>query len=94
MLLSTVVCSILQLDKPAKGTQCCRSIATMNIFILLTGTSTPTTIKIVRIVAFPWHKWLGERFKSVLFAHFRGGKVVNVLVQRHQTVIKEDVYGV
>jgi hypothetical protein len=36
-------------------------MVTMNTFILLTGTATPTTINRERIFAFPWQKWLHQR---------------------------------
>jgi len=44
----------------AKESSYCISMATMNTFVLLTATATPTT-KMGRIVALPWQQWLRER---------------------------------
>ena len=52
-------------------------MATMNTFIFLTATATPTAIKGKRTVPFPWQLWLRERVKfnvvltsSILFLNF------------------------
>ena len=36
-------------------------MATLNTFMLLTAMSTPATINVERIVAFPWQQWLRDR---------------------------------
>jgi hypothetical protein len=51
----------LQLDNSAKGTHCCVSMETMNTFLLLKATSTPTAIQSEHTVTFPWQQMLGGR---------------------------------